>query len=309
MGQPGHLPPEAAAKPARHPIQLHAPLAAPAPSPPNPLEAHLHPDFPTDPPAPACVPSAYWVGPRHLAGDDGRLYDSVADVLAGLGWTSLTLVRGRKEPDEAPEDRQVLRSTVLHISPDSLRWAQWVLPDEPFHLGNLPIAWQVSARTDRSSPLAQWSAYFTPGVPGEVLADFVAALDVRDQPALPCGGHELVLDAVTAHGWLRDVDQPGTGATDPTFASHIRLGEVPPLIQDGNPLALVAGADEAAPAGWQAWAEPVLGAGYLWGASFGASVPHDLVAAFAGSLSSSAPVLRRVLPESTRDRLLRAPAI
>ncbi|MGZ0200391.1 DUF317 domain-containing protein [Streptomyces sp. RM1] len=272
------------------------------------MEAYLHSDFPIDPPALDGVPSAYWVGPRHLAGDDGRLYDAVADTLAGLGWTSLTIVRGRQEPDGAAQDRQVLRSTVLHLSPDSLRWAQWVLPDEPFHLGNLPIAWQVSARTDPSSPLAQWSAYFTPEVPGEIIAGFLAALDARDQPALPCGGPELVLDAVTAHGWLRDVDQPGTGAVDPTFASHVRLGEVPPLIQDGNLLALVAEADEAALAGWQAWAEPVLGAGYQWAASFSASVPHDLVAAFADSLSSSAPVLRRVLLESTRDRLLRAPA-
>jgi hypothetical protein len=241
------------------------------------LEAHLYPDFPFGPPSPTSVPSAYWVGPRHLAGDDGRLYDVVADTFAGLGWTSLAIVRGRQEPDEAPEDRQILRSTVLHISPDSLRWAQWVLPDEPFHLGNSPIAWQVSARTDLSSPLAQWSAYFTPEVPGEVLADFLAALDARDQPALSLGGPELVLDAVTARGWLRDVDQPGTGAVDPTFASHVRLGEVPPLIQDGDPIALVVDADEAALAGWQAWAEPVLGAGYLWAASFSTSVPHDLV--------------------------------
>ncbi|SCD57392.1 protein of unknown function [Streptomyces sp. ScaeMP-6W] len=272
------------------------------------LEAYLYPDFPIDPPTPVGVPSAYWVGPRHLAGDDGRSYDAIADTLAGLGWTSLTLVRGRRQPDEVPDDRQVLRTIVLHISPDSLRWAQWVLPDEPFHLGNLPIAWQVSARSGLAGPLAQWSAYFTPEVPGEVLGAFLTALDARDQPALPLGGAELVLDAVTAHGWLRDVDQPGTGAVDPTFASHIRLGEVPPLIQDGDPLALLAEAGEAVLAGWQAWAEPVLGAGYLWAASFSSSVPHDLVAAFADSLSSSAPVLRRVLPESTRDRLLRAPA-
>lgn len=51
-----------------------------------------------------------------------------------------------------------------------------------------------------------------------------------------------------------------------------------------------------------------MAAPYVWAASFGASVPHDLVAAFAASLSSTAPVLRRVRPESTRDRLLRAPA-
>ncbi|WP_380791271.1 DUF317 domain-containing protein [Streptomyces albidoflavus] len=271
------------------------------------MEAPLHPDFPFGP-TPAGVQSAYWVGPRHLAGDDGRLYDTVADTLTELGWTSLAFVRGRRVPDEAPEDRQVLRSTVLHISPDTLRWAQWVLPDEPFHLGSLPIAWQVSARAGMSSPLAQWSAYFTPDVPGEVLADFLVALDARDKPAVSLGGPELVLDAVTAHGWLRDIDASGAGAVDPTFASHVHLGEVPPLIQDADPLALVAEPDEAVLAGWQAWAEPVPGAGYLWAASFGASVPHDLVAAFADSLSSTAPVLRRVLPESTQERLLRAPA-
>ncbi|MBB6421894.1 hypothetical protein HDC93_007528, partial [Streptomyces sp. AK010] len=114
------------------------------------MEAPLYPDFPPDSSAPRGGQPAFWVGPRHLAGDDGRLYDDVADALAGLGWTSLTIVRGRHEPDEAPEDRQVLRSTVLHISPDALRWAQWSLADEPFHLGELPIAWQISARAEAS---------------------------------------------------------------------------------------------------------------------------------------------------------------
>ncbi|MDX2908225.1 DUF317 domain-containing protein [Streptomyces griseiscabiei] len=251
---------------------------------------------------------AYWVGPRHLAGDGGRLYDTVADALAGLNWTSLVIIRGRQEPDEAPEDRQVLRSTVLHISPDTLRWAQWVLPDEPFQLGDLPIAWQVCAREEATTPLAQWSAYFTPDVPGEAIVDFLFALDAREQPAAQFAPPELVLDAVTANGWLRDIDQPGTAAMDPTFTSHLALGEVPALIQDADPRTLDTGGDQAGPAGWQAWAELTLGAPCLWAASFSGSVPHDLVAAFAGSLSSTAPVLRRVLPESTRDRLLRAPA-
>ncbi|MFP8959156.1 DUF317 domain-containing protein [Streptomyces nanhaiensis] len=272
------------------------------------METPLNPDFPLDPPTPNGPRPAYWVGPRHLAGDDGLLYEVVAETLAGLGWTSLTIVRGRQQPDEAPEDRQVLRSTVLHISPDTLRWAQWVLPDEPFRLGNLPIAWHVSARADTSSPLAQWSAYFTPDIPGEILVDFLVALNAREQPAAPLTGPEPVLDAVTAHGWLRDIDQPDAGAMDPTFTSHLSLGEVPPLIQDADPRTLVAEADETGLAGWQAWAEPVLGAQCLWAASFSASAPHDLVAVFAASLSSTAPVLRRVLPESTRDRLLRTPA-
>ncbi|AJE87460.1 hypothetical protein SLNWT_7084 [Streptomyces albus] len=227
----------------------------------------------------------------------------VADTIADMGWIGLTIVRGRHEPDEPPEDRQVVRSTVLHISPDGLRWAQWGLADEPFHLGELPIAWQVAARAEADSPIALWSAYFTRDVPGEAVADFLVALDAREQPAVPLAEPELVLDKVAAHGWLRDIDQPHAAA-DPTFISHLSLGEVPPLIQDADPRVL---ADETGPAGWQAWAEPSLGA-CLWAASFSASVPHDLVAAFADALSSTAPVLRRVLPEATREHLLRAPA-
>ncbi|MGW3835729.1 DUF317 domain-containing protein [Streptomyces microflavus] len=265
------------------------------------MEAPLYPDHPHD-------PSAYWVGPRHLAGDDGRLYDTVADALAGLGWSSLTIVRGRRMPDEAEEDRMVLRSTVLHISPDTLRWAQWSLPDEPLELGARPVAWQVSARSDASSPLAEWTASFTLDIPGEVLVDFLFALDARDQPVLPCGGPELVLEAVTARGWFRDHDQPGARALDATLTTQISLGEVPPLIQDGDPRALILQADDVGPLGWQAFSEPVMGEPLLWVVSFSAGVPHDLVASFAQALSSSAPVLRRVLPESTRDRLLRAPA-
>ena len=275
------------------------------------MEAPLNPEFPLDPP-PQAPQAACWVGPRHLSGDDGRLYDVIADTLAGLGWTSLGIIRGRQDPDEDREDRQVLRSTVLHISPDHLRWAQWVLPDEPFHLGELPIAWQVCARAEVSSLTATWSAYFTPDVPGEVLADFLVALDGREQPTVPFAepltGRELVLGAVAANGWLRDVDQPNAAAADSTFTSHLSLGEVPPLIQDSDPCFLTTQADEPGPTGWQAWAEPDLGARILWAASFGASVPHDLVTTFAASLSSTAPVLRRVLPESTRDRLLRVPA-
>ncbi|MET9553609.1 DUF317 domain-containing protein [Streptomyces sp. NPDC006645] len=271
------------------------------------MEAPLYPEFPLQPPNPSGA-QAFWAGPRYLAGDDGQFYETVADALARLGWTNLTIVRGRQEPDEAPEDRQVLRSTVLHISPDTLRWAQWVLADEPFLLGGLPVAWQISARTNTNSPLAAWSAYFTPDVPGEAVADFIAALDNRDQPALPLGGPELVLDAVTAHGWLRDIDQPHASATDPMFTTYLSLGDVPPLIQDGDPHALTLAADDTGPAGWQAWAEPALREPYLWAASFSAGVPHDLVAAFAASLSSTAPVLRHVLPESTKERLLLAPA-
>ncbi|WP_461110865.1 SPDY domain-containing protein [Streptomyces calidiresistens] len=266
-------------------------------------EAPLYPDPPLDPSTPNSPGPVHRVGPRHLAGDDGRPYDVVADTLTDLGWRGLTLVRGRREPQEASEDRQVVRSTVLHIGPDALRWAQWLLPDEPFHLGGLPIAWQISGRAHPDG-LAGWSAYFTPEVPGEVLADFLTALDAREHPTVPLADPESVLGAVTARGWLRDIDRPEAGAMDPTFTGHLHLGGVPPLIQDADPRTLLSEEGEDGPPGWQAWAEPTPGEGYLWAASFSSGVPHDLVAAFAISLASTAPLLRRVLPDSTRDRLL-----
>ncbi|MFJ9211490.1 DUF317 domain-containing protein [Streptomyces sp. NPDC102264] len=272
------------------------------------MEVFLNSRFPLDPSFATGALPAYWVGPRHLAGDDGRLYDAVADNLVGCGWTSLTTVRGRRVLDEPLEGLQALRSTVLHISPDARRWAQWVLSDEPFYLGGLPIAWQVSARSDTSSPLADWSAYFTRGVPGEVITDFLLALDACAQPSAASAGPEVVLDAVTAHGWFRDAEQPHAAAMHPTFTARVSLDEVPPFIQDADPRALTAEVEEHGPMGWQAWAEPAMAAPYLWAASFSASVPNGLVAAFTTSLSSTTPVLRRVLPESTRDQLLWAPS-
>lgn len=271
------------------------------------LEALLNPRYPFDPSFAAGALPAYWVSPRHLAGDDGRLCDVVADSLAGLGWTSLTAVRGRRDFDELG-DHHVVRSTVLHISPDALRWAQWVLADEPFHLGGLPVAWQVSARSDTTSSLADWSAYFTPGVPGEAITDFLLALDQCSQPTTLYDGPELVLATAAGNGWLRDADQPHAAAMHPTFTARLSFSEVPPLIQDADPSALTAEGDGQVAMGWQAWAEPAMETPYLWAASFSASVPHRLVAAFASSLSSTAPVLRRVLPESTRDQILCAPA-
>jgi hypothetical protein len=68
---------------------------------------------------------------------------------------------------------------------------------------------------------------------------------------------------------------------------------VPPLIQDADPRPDLLGR--------QAWAKPVLGTPYLWCAGF--SVPHDVVAAFAPSLASPAPVPRRTLPKSAVGRL------
>ncbi|MBB5934350.1 DUF317 domain-containing protein [Streptomyces zagrosensis] len=89
------------------------------------------------------------------------------------------------------------------------------------------------------------------------------------------------MGALGAQGWFRDADRPRTTAMDPGFSCNVRLKLLPPLIENADPHPDLLG--------WQAWAEPVLGAPYLWAASFSASVPHGLVAAFASSLASPGP--------------------
>jgi hypothetical protein len=227
----------------------------------------------------------YWVTPRHLAGDDGVLAHQISATLTGAGWRSWPTAR----------------STLLHLSPDELCGAEWVLASDPFQLGGLPVAWQISARPHAASAMTEWNAYFTTGVPHEALADFLLALDARPDPAIGFDGPETVLAALTGQGWVRDIDYPETAAADVGFAASFTLCLLPPLIQDADP--------RPEPVGWQAWAEPVFGAPYLWCATFSASVPHDLVAAFASSLASPVPVLRRVLPESTEGRLTLTPPI
>lgn len=221
----------------------------------------------------------YWVTPRHLAGDDDALAERIGDTLGGLGW--------RMWPTS--------RNTLLYVSPDGLRGAEWIRAAYPFELGGLPVAWQLSARPHAGSAMTEWNAYFTTGVPYEALADFLVALDAREAPDAGFANAESVLAALNARGWPRDMDRPRTTATDPGFSASVSLEMLPPLIQDADPR------DDLL--GWQAWAEPVLGSPYLWCASFSASVPHDLVAAFASSLASPIPVPRRTLPESTQERL------
>ncbi|WP_234386270.1 DUF317 domain-containing protein [Streptomyces sp. ERV7] len=246
---------------------------------------------------------AYWVTPRHLAGDNGTpaLAEQVAALLTEAGWTTLTLVRGRREPDEMPEARQVLRSTVLHIAPDALAWAQWVLADEPVLLADLPIAWTVSARADATA-LPAWTAYFTTGIPPEALTDFLLALDERPDLAHGYAGPQIVLDTLAARGWLRDIDIPDM-VSDADLSTSFALAPLPGPgdgIQDGDPYVLGPGADVT---GWQVWSEPRIGETYLWAATFSASTPHDLVAAFADSLASPLPVLRHTLPDGSEGRL------
>ncbi|HKR48137.1 MAG TPA: DUF317 domain-containing protein [Pseudonocardiaceae bacterium] len=221
----------------------------------------------------------YWVTPRHLAGDDGALAERIGDTLAGLGW--------RMWP--------TARNTLLYVSPDVLCGAEWILAAYPFELGGLPVAWQLSARSHATSVIAEWNAYFTTGVPYEALADLLVAIDAREEPDADPAGPEMVLGALTARGWIRDVDRPRTTAMDPGFSASVSLEMLPPLIEDADPRPDLVG--------WQAWAEPAFGSAYLWCATFSASVPHDLVAAFASSLASPAPVPRRTLPKNAEGRL------
>ncbi|MFG2294696.1 DUF317 domain-containing protein [Streptomyces sp. NPDC048603] len=186
-----------------------------------------------------------------------------------------------------------------------MSWAQWVLADEPILLGDQPVAWTVSARATPDS-LPQWNAYFSAGTPHEAVTDFLLALEDRPDPAHGYAGPQAVLDALAGGGWLRDVDTP-TAMSDPRLAATIAFTTLPDEgIQDGDPLVLDA---EVEAPGWQAWCEPRMGAGLLWAAMFSASTPHDLVAAFAGSLASPAPVLRHTLPESSEGQLTVQPTV
>ncbi|MFD3561906.1 DUF317 domain-containing protein [Streptomyces sp. NPDC058686] len=221
----------------------------------------------------------YWVTPRHLAGDDGALFEQVGDTLTGLDW--------RVWP--------TARDTLLHVSPDGLCGAEWLLASYPFELGGLPVAWQVSARLHASAVMAEWNAYFTAGVPHEALTDFLLALDARMAPNEGFDGPGVVLEELGTRGWFRDADRPHAAAFDPGFSASVSLELLPPLVQDADP--------RPGLMGWQAWAELGLGDPYLWCASFSASVPHDLVAVFASSLASPGPVPRHTLPAGTEDRL------
>ncbi len=143
--------------------------------------------------------------------------------------------------------------------------------------------------------MTEWNAYFTCGVPYEALADLLIAIDAPTMPGTGFAGPETVLKALGTQGWFRDVDRPRTTAMDPGFCASVSLELLPPLVLDADPRPDLVG--------WQAWAESSPGAPYLWCSTFSASVPHDLVAAFASSLASPVPVPRRTLPESVEGRL------
>ncbi len=221
----------------------------------------------------------YWVTPRHLAGDDESLADQVAATLSSAGW--------RMWP--------TARDTLLYTSPNGLCGAEWTRAACSFELGDLPVAWQISARSHPDSGLPEWNAYFTAGVPHEALTDFLLALEARTDPAFSFDGPEIVLSAACAQGWVRDIDRPLIAALAPGLSAGISLEEVPPLVRDADP--------RPGRFGWQAWAEPSVGTSYLWCATFSGSTPHDLVAIFAASLASPHPVPRSCLPASVEGQL------
>lgn len=208
------------------------------------------------------------------------LAERVGDALTDMGW--------RMWPTS--------RHTLLYVSPDELVGAEWIRASYPFELGGLPVAWQLSARAYREG-MTEWNAYFTAGIPHETLVDLLVAVDAREELVDGLTEPGLVLATLRARGWALDVDRPWTTVHAPGLSGSVSLEMMPPLIEDADPRELM---------GWQAWAEPVLGAPYLWCATFSPSVPDDLVAVFAASLASPVPVPRRLrtLPQSAEGRLV-----
>lgn len=95
-----------------------------------------------------------------MAGDDGALAERIGDTLADLGWLMW------------PTSRR----TLLYVSPNGLCGTEGLLAAYPFELGGLPVAWQLSARSDATSVMAEWNAYFTVGTPYEALADLLVEI-------------------------------------------------------------------------------------------------------------------------------------
>ena len=67
----------------------------------------------------------------------------------------------------------------------------------------------------------EWNAYLTTGVPYEALADLLGAIGTREASDDGFEGPEKVLKALTAQGWVRDVDRPRTTASEPGFSAGV----------------------------------------------------------------------------------------
>lgn len=241
-----------------------------------------NPDIP-EPLLPAFLPPnghvRYMISPRYLAGDDGALADRVTDALGRAGWSRWTTAQ----------------QTLLLAAPGQLVSAEWVMPDQPMLLGDLPVAWRVSARSDPSLRRVSWNAYLTTGLPGEAVTGLALAADARLEPTARRHGPDTVLDELLSAGWTPDLTYPDSTMWDPHLVACLTLRTLPDGIWDEDPTPHLPG--------WQAWAEPQSGAPYLWCAAFSHSTPHDLVAAFAAALTDPRPVTRRLPPDPATRQL------
>jgi hypothetical protein len=142
--------------------------------------------------------------------------------------------------------------------------------------------------------MTEWNAYFTPGLPHGAITDLLVTFDARERPEADVGGPEVVLTALSARGWIQDMDRPQGAATDPGFCSCVSLEMVPSLIQDADPRPDLVG--------WQAWAEPVLGA-RTCGVPASAPASPTTCSPSSPHRSPHPPVPRRTLPKSAEGRL------
>ncbi|WUH95684.1 DUF317 domain-containing protein [Streptomyces sp. NBC_00433] len=167
--------------------------------------------------------------------------------------------------------------------------AEWVLPDQPMLLGDLPVAWRVTARSAPDRRRVSWNAYLTTGLPGEAVTGLTLAADASPDPTGRWHSPDLVIDELLAAGWSPDLAYPDSTMWDPHLVACLTLRTLPDGIWDEDPTPHLPG--------WQAWAEPQAGAPYLWCAAFSHSTPHDLVAAFAAALTDPRPVTRHCPPD------------
>jgi hypothetical protein len=156
-------------------------------------------------------------------------------------------------------------------------------------LGELPVAWRVSARNNPTRRRVSWNAYLTTGLPGEAVAGLALAADANPDPTARWHHPEAVIDELLCAGWSPDLTYPDSTMWDPHLVACLTLRTLPDGIWDEDPTPHLPG--------WQAWAEPQVGAPYLWCAAFSHATPHSLVAAFAAALADPRPVPRHLLPD------------
>ncbi|MBP2582241.1 hypothetical protein J3A78_002719 [Streptomyces sp. PvR006] len=119
------------------------------------------------------------------------------------------------------------RDTLLYTSPNGLCGAEWARAACSFERGDLPVAWQIAARSHSGSTLPEWNAYFTSGVPHETLTDLLLALDARTEPAFCFDGFTARRAALTSARRSRGAAHrhpPGNPATAKSTRTGVSQG-------------------------------------------------------------------------------------